>query len=186
MHLIEAYSLYCGLKIDKPIIKEEDIPNFTSEKFIIFNPHSKGESRNYKNWQAVIDKIYSEIKNQNIDIIQIDSSEKEYQGCKKITNISFNQTAWLTNRSLALLGIDSFCMHLASALNKPMLILFGGHHHFKCCGPYFGDSSKQHFFISDLKGNKPTFSQDVGQEYMDQFDPKEIATSFIEKVIKTL
>jgi len=181
MHLIEAYSLYSGLKIDYPLIKQERVEGI-SGKYILFNPHSKGSAKYYKKWQDVISIIKPKLK--EIKIIQIDSLNNEYAGCIKINNISYNQTAWLTNNSLAILGIDSFCMHLASVFDKPMLILFGGHHHFNCCKPYFGDPSKQHFFLPDLKGKKPTFSYDKGQEYMDEFDPKCVAKKFIEIINK--
>jgi ADP-heptose:LPS heptosyltransferase len=185
MHLIEAYSLYSGLKIDHPIIKKEPV-NGIPEKFILFNPHSKGEAKFYYRWAEIISIIKPELDSRNISIIQIDSSEEAYEGCKKIDNITFNQTAWIMNEAICLLGIDSFCMHLASCLNKPMLILFGAHHHFNCCKPYFGDPSIQHFFIADLKGNKPTFSYDKGGEYLNQFDPKDVAEAFIKKIIKKL
>jgi ADP-heptose:LPS heptosyltransferase len=185
MHLIEAYSLYSGLKIDLPIIKQEPVPGVHG-KFVLFNPHSKGEAKNYKKWAEVIQEISPELENKNIKIIQIDSSTITYLGCQKINNITFNQTAWLTDRSLCLLGIDSFCMHLASSLDKPMLILFGGHHHFNCCKPYFGNPCNQHFFFPNMNGNKPTFSYDKGSDYLNQFNPKEVAKAFLEKIINKL
>lgn len=185
MHLIEAYSLYSGLKIDHPLIKQEPIPGIYG-KYILFNPHSKGDAKYYKRWAEVINKITPELKDKNIKIIQVDSSNTTYSGCIKLNNITFNQTAWLTNQSICLLGIDSFCMHLASSFNKPMLILFGGHHHFNCCKPYFGDETIQHFFLPKLKENKPTFSYDKGGEYLNEYDPNHVAEVFIERIIKKL
>ena len=163
MHLIEAYSLYSGLKIDYPIIKQEAVPGI-NYKFILFNPHSKGEAKNYKRWQEVISIIKPELDKENIRILQLDSFDTVYDGCNKVDNITYNQTAWLTNKSICLLGIDSFCMHLASSFNKPMLILFG----------------------ADLKGNKPTYSYDNGGEYLNEFKPEDIAKAFIEKIIQKL
>lgn len=182
MHIIEAYSLYSGLKIDKPFMQSELVDGDFG-KFIFFNPHSRGEAKFYKKWQEVISLISPELKSKNINIIQVDSLDKEYEGCKKIDNITFNQTAWLMEKSIFLLGIDSFCMHLASSFNKPMLILFGVHQCFNCCKPYFGDPNIQHFFLADLKDNRPTYSYEKGGEYMDQFSPEEIAEAFI-KILK--
>lgn len=182
MHIIEAYSLYSGLKIDKPFMQSELVDGDFG-KFIFFNPHSRGEAKFYKKWQEVISLISPELKSKNINIIQVDSLDKEYDGCKKIDNITFNQTAWLMEKSIFLLGIDSFCMHLASSFNKPMLILFGAHQCFNCCKPYFGDPNIQHFFLADLKGNRPTYSYEKGGEYMDQFSPEEVAEAFI-KILK--
>lgn len=185
MHIIEAYSLYSGLKIDKPFMQSELVDGDFG-KFIFFNPHSSGEAKFYKKWQEVISLISPELKAKNINIIQVDSLDKEYDGCKKIDNITFNQTAWLMEKSIFLLGIDSFCMHLASSFNKPMLILFGAHQCFNCCNPYFGDPNIQHFFLADLKGNRPTYSYEKGGEYMDQFDPKSVSEKFIELITKIL
>ena len=185
MHLIEAYSLYSGLKIDHPLIKQDPVDGI-SGKFILFNPHSKGEAKFYYKWPEVISIIKSELDSRNISIIQVDSSEEAYEGCKKINNITFNQTAWLMNEASCLLGIDSFCMHLASCFNKPMLILFGAHHHFNCCKPYFGDETIQHFFLPKLKENKPTFSYDKGGEYLNEYNPNHVAEVFIERIIKKL
>lgn len=185
MHLIEAYSLYSGVKIDHPIISQDPV-NGIDYDFILFNPHSKGEAKNYKKWQEVISIIKPELSKRNIKILQLDSFESVYDGCIKIDNITYNQTAWLTNKSICLLGIDSFCMHLASSFNKPMLILFGAHQCFNCCKPYFGDPSIQHFFLADLKGNKPTYSYDNGGEYLNEFNPEDIAKTFIEKIIQKI
>lgn len=185
MHIIEAYSLYTGLKIDKPAISQEPVEGIP-QKFILFNPHSKGDAKYYKRWQEVISSISLFLKNKNIEIIQIDSLDSNYDGCLKINNISYNQTAWLADKCLALLGIDSFCMHLASSFDKPMLILFGAHHHLNCCKPYFGDPLKQYFFIPDMKDNKPTFSYENGGEYLNQFDPKDVSKTFIEMMAKIL
>lgn len=184
MHLIEAYSLYSGLKIDYPIIKQEPVKGVDG-KFLFFNPHSKGEAKNYKKWNEVIQIIKPELNERNIKIIQVDTFDNIYDGCIKIDNINYNQTAWLINKSIGLLGIDSFCMHLASVFNKPMVILFGGHQCFNCCKPYFGDPLIQHIFVADLKGNKPTYSYDKGSDYLNSFDPKEVAKTLLEKIIKS-
>ena len=99
MHLIEAYSLYSGVKIDHPIISQDSV-NGIDYDFILFNPHSKGEAKNYKKWQEVISIIKPELSKRNTKILQLDSFESVYDGCIKIDNITYNQTAWLTNKSI--------------------------------------------------------------------------------------
>jgi len=184
MHILEVYSLNTALKIDKPEIYEEKINEFDEQKYIIINPYSTAISKNYNKWQQVIDIIHPYLNRQNIKIIQIDNHHREYKFCKKINNISFNQTAFLIKNSLYLIGVDSFCMHLASIYNKKMLILFGGHHYFNCCKPYFGDYENYRFMIADLKNKKPTFSKTIGAEYMNQFDPNTIAQEFLKHFFK--
>lgn len=178
MHILETYALNTGLKIDKPEILEEPINGFSEQNYIVINTYSSATSKNYAKWQEVIDLIYPKLLQNNVSIIQLDNGYKKYKFCKKINNISFNQSAFLIKNCCYLIGIDSFCMHLASIYNKKMLILFGGHHYFNCCKPYFGDYNNYRFMIADLKNKKPTFSKTLGSEYMNQFDPIIIAEEF--------
>lgn len=179
MHIIEAYALNCGLKIDKPEIEEEEVTGIP-ENFILFNPHTKGKNKYYDKWQEVIDIIKPKLDEKNISIIQIDCFDKEYNGCIKIPKLSWNQTAFLTNKCLFLIGIDSFCMHLADSYKKNMIILWGGSADFNTCKPYFGDYNNYKFFIPYLKGNKPTYSFDTGQEFINQHNPQKISESIFE------
>lgn len=181
MHIIEAYALYCGLKIEKPFIHQEKVDG-VEDKFILFNPHSRGEAKNYKKWQQIIDIVKPKAEEKNFKIIQVDSSEKEYSGCQKINNISFNQTAWLTNKCEFLIGIDSFCMHLASTFDKKMFILFGNHHYYNCCKPYFSSAANIYPFIVDLKNKKPTFSYERGGEDFNTIDPSLVANTIIQNI----
>lgn len=179
MHILEIYALNTGLKIDKPEIFEEPINGFSEKKYIVINTYSTAISKNYSKWQEVINLIYPKLSENNISIIQLDNGFQKYKFCTKLNNISFNQSAFLIKNCSYLIGIDSFCMHLASIYNKKMLILFGGHHYFNCCKPYFGDYNNYRFMIADLKNKKPTFSKTLGSEYMNQFDPIIIAKEFV-------
>lgn len=183
MHLLEAYALNCGLKIDKPTITEEEMDGIP-DKFIIFNPHSKGENRFFEKWQETINLIYPELEKRNTSIIQIDSLEKEYDKCKKISNLTWNQTAFLVKKCSLLLGIDSFCMHLASLYDKKMVILYAGNVNFNSTRPYFGDYSNYRFLIPFLKDKKPTYSFNTGKEYINQHNPEKIKEYFMELIDK--
>ena len=62
MHLIETYALNCGLKIEKPHIKIEEI-ELPSKKYITIHSHcEKGPGRNYRNWNNVILELISNNK----------------------------------------------------------------------------------------------------------------------------
>lgn len=176
MHLVETYALSCGVKIEKPLIKELPYSNLP-EKFILFNPHSKGLGRFYNKWQEVIDLIYPFLEFKKISIIQLDFFDKTYNHCLKIQTSSFNQTAFVMSKCSLLLGIDSFCMHLADFYKKPMVILYSGNVEFNNTRPYFGDLNMYKFFIPDLGGLAPFYNPDTAQEYINQHSPKEVSNA---------
>jgi len=179
MHIVEIYALSCGLKIEKPLIKECHCPNLP-EKFIVFNPHSKGLGKFYNKWQEVIDLIHPFLQSKEISIIQIDSSDISYNHCLKIQTSSFSQTAFIINKCSLLLGIDSFCMHLSDHYRKPMVILFGGSINFNNCRPYFGDLNMYKIFIPDMAGLSPFYNPDAAQEYINQHKPEDISNAIMQ------
>ncbi len=183
MHLIETYALACGLKIEKPLIKECFYPGLP-EKFILFNPHSKGLGRFYNKWQEVINLIYPFLESEKISIIQIDSFDKKYNFCTKISESSFNHTAFITSKCSLLLGIDSFCMHLANSYGKPMVILYSATTEFNNSKPYFGDLKLCKFFIPERNGLPAFYGLDAAQEYINQHNPKDISDAVIQLLSK--
>jgi ADP-heptose:LPS heptosyltransferase len=179
MHIIEAYALGAGVKIDRPIFQEEPYDGLP-DKFILLNPHSKGISRFYSKWQDVVNLIQPRLKEQGVSILQLDTEDKAYEGCVKLPPITFNQSFCVVRKSIMLLGIDSFCMHISDALNKPMVILYAGNAPFNHSRPYFGDYAKYRFFIPDMMGKKHTYSFTQGQEYINQHEPEKIAEAVFE------
>ena len=59
MHLVETYALNCGLKIEKPHIKLEEI-ELPEKKYITLHTHcEKGTARDYKNWNNIACLLYT-------------------------------------------------------------------------------------------------------------------------------
>ena len=98
MHLLEQYALACGAKIGKPYIYESFFPlDFTN--YITLHRDANFPSRNYKNWQAVVDILTPILDKYQIKILQV--------GTKKDKPLNRTQSA------LGLTGINqlAFLIH---------------------------------------------------------------------------
>lgn len=177
MHLLEQYALSCGVKIDKPFIETSFFP-LPFEKYIILHASSGMGSKNYDYWQDVVNEflsLHSEFK-----IVQIGGNEDikingVYRLCGK-TNLK--QTAYLIKNCQAIIGNDSFSMHVAGGFNKPIVSLYGIL--FKnCCKPYFGDEDNKFLLEADFSKIKPTFSANENQKRVNEIKPEKIVSSLI-------
>ena len=56
MHFLECYALNCGLKIDKPFIKEQEC-EVPDGDYITFHGAKDFQSKSYDYWQEVVDTI---------------------------------------------------------------------------------------------------------------------------------
>ena len=139
MHLIETYALNCGIKIDKPHIKLEEI-DLPVKKYITLHTYcEKGPARNYKNWNSVTMDLVSN-PNFDFDIIHIGVVESErIIGCNNsyLGKTNFHQLAYLIKNSQLHLGYDSFPAHLASHFSKRMVVLYNSYSQHSY--PYWSD-----------------------------------------------
>ena len=70
MHLLEQYSLSCGIKIDKPHVETSFFP-IDCDKYITLHASSGMEAKNYDYFKDVIDLIHPHLESNNIKIVQI-------------------------------------------------------------------------------------------------------------------
>lgn len=103
-------------------------------KYIVLSPFSRWETKDLP-----IDKCQSIIKaiRKKIDIpIVISSTLKEYEQCLEIAKsidrvyilssvLTIPTLAYLIKNAFAMISVDSFPMHIASAFDTPLLALFG-------------------------------------------------------------
>jgi len=128
--LAEEFANHCQCELGDYHIEFEDIEEGTPDvPYMTFHPGSgKGqwEARRYEDWKEAllnIKKFYPEIK-----VVQIGSSDEplydesdfDFRG-----KTNYQQTATLVKASKLHLSIDTFTMHLAAALDTPLVALFG-------------------------------------------------------------
>ena len=157
MNLIERYALSTGVKIGKPFIYEKFFP-LPFHKYITFQPISKAV-KNYDYWQDVLDDIIPALEEAGIRILQLGGKdEHKFNGPVHLQGLtSLNQAAYLLNRSMLHIGVDSFQAHIAGSFNVPIVALYSNSY-VQNSKPYWGDASKQILLSPDFSKKKPSFS----------------------------
>lgn len=173
MHLLETYSLFCGLKIDKPYVYE----HYTSvpcEKFISFN------KKFYPYYLEVINLIKPELDKRGISIIQVhatpDNADTEI--CV-LDNLTFGQHAYFIKHSLLHFGEDDYIFDLAGHYDIPRVILFSNTFP-GTTKPYWGSPEKERVLFSTGPNKKPSFSLEESQSFVKNIKPEEIAQNIMD------
>jgi hypothetical protein len=176
MHLLEKYSLNCGInpeKLGKPYIYTSYYP-IDSEKYIVIHASSGMNAKNYSYYQDVVDFIFEKINSLGYEIIQI-GGEKDpilnkcinYQGK---TNI--HQTAHILKGASLLIGNDSFSTHMASSFGIPSVSLYSVIQP-EVAGPYW-KNGKQFTIMAPLNGKKPKYSAEDPEMVINKIKPEQI------------
>ena len=129
MNLLETYSSSCGLKYKKPDIHQHLYP-ITTNKYIIF--HGGGGNGNfpsklYDYWNVVIDFLREPLKKNGYTIYQIGAKDEiQIDGCVSLLGkTSYSQVNYLINNASLVFGNDSFSLHVAGMLDKPIVGVYG-------------------------------------------------------------
>jgi heptosyltransferase-3 len=128
----EPGHLYINIKnVNKNVLKRFEIE---SKKYIIIHPTSRWS---YKEWQ--IDKwreVIKYLKNSNFEIlITCGPDKKEIEKVKKIADglnvkitegkTTLRELAFLIKNAEFFIGVDTAAMHIAAAVQTPVIALFG-------------------------------------------------------------
>lgn len=182
-HLLSAYALSCGVKINKPQIQDTYFPlNFS--KYITLHASSGMESKNYDYYTDVVGEILPYLEKNNIKIIQIgDKKDKPIPGCENFLGATnLKQTFFLIKNSMLVFGNDSFSAHVAGIYDVPLVclysILFS-----ECCKPFFGSPKKQILIDSPRSGKNPSFSAQERPKTVNEIMPEKVASSVL-KLLK--
>lgn len=171
--LANTYSLSTGLKINKPHINLLPFP-LPFDKFLVFHNSSGNESKNYDYFQVVIDFIKPILDKNNIHIVQLGGAEDKPLG--QVLNLqgktSIAQTNYILNNSLLLIANDSMLGHIAGALNKNVVILYGptsatAH------GPFWRGNDTI-LIESHRNGNLPSYSFNENPKTINLIKPEEV------------
>jgi hypothetical protein len=182
MHILEQYSLNCGLKIGKPFIYKKFYP-LPFDKYITFNPFGKFNSRKYSYWQDVVDILHPVLSDHNIKIIQLGGKdEPNYTGCYNAAGITnLNQSAYIISNSLLHFGVDSFPVHAASAFDKKIVALYCNMYASQS-KPYWSKEEDVSLIQADLKGKKPSYAPEENPKTIDSIKPELIANEILKKL----
>jgi len=176
MHLLNCYSLNCGLKIDKPFILEKFFP-LNIDNFITFEPKGVFPSRQYDYWDDVINILQPILDREGIKILQIGPTQDDYK-FPRVYNVSgqasANQIAYILSNSLLHLGSDSFFNHLASHYNKKIVSLFSDSPPDNN-GPFFSKPEDLSLLTPRFKNRKYSYSMEEDDKAINTIKPEDIA-----------
>jgi|LauGreDrversion4_2_1035121.scaffolds.fasta_scaffold00402_19 hypothetical protein len=184
MHLIEKYSLNCGInpsKLDKGEIFSSYYP-LPFDKYIVFHASSGMPAKNYSYYQDVIDFIYEAATKNGYGFVQIGGAEdKNLNRCLNLngkTNIF--QTSFILKNAALLVANDSFSTHVCSSYGTPSISLYSVIQP-QVAGPYW-NNGKQLTLMAPLNENKPTYSREDPERIVDNIKPEDIINN-IQKLL---
>ena len=182
MKIIDSYATLTGSKIASPYIYESYFP-LNIGKYITIQSHTQFDSRNYSYWQEVIDALIPILQKNKISLLQVGVA-----GDPTLMNIdsiigktTINQLAHVIKNSVAHIGPDSLCTHLASYYDKPIVALFSSNH-VEISKPVFGNPKNLKAIESYLReGNKkPSFSSNESPKTINLIKPEEICKALLD------
>lgn len=175
MHLIEQYALGCGVKIDKPSIEECFYP-IPFNKYITLHASSGMAAKNYDYYSDVMRLLKPYLDKEGIEVIQIGAkSDNAVSYCHNYNGeTTLKQTFYIIKNSLLHFGNDSFSTHVAAGYDIPLLSLYSVLYK-ECCGPYFGDKSKQITLEPKRKNGKCSFSDKENPKTVNKISPEKVA-----------
>ena len=176
MHLIEKYSLNCGIspkKLKQPYIYTSYYPIGT-EKYLVIHPSSGMQSKNYSYYQDIVDFIYDEVTAQGYSIVQI--GEAKDQNLSKCINLqgktNIHQTCYILKNASMFIGNDSFSTHVCSSYRVPSVSLYSVIQP-EVSGPYW-NNGRQFTIMSPLSTKKPKYSNEDPDKDINKIKPEQI------------
>jgi len=182
MHIIESYATSCGAKISKPYIYEKFFP-IAIDKYITLQTVSAPESKKYDYWQEVVDLILPALSSRGIGIVQVgDQNDNPLVGCYlTMGQASPNQVAYILSHSKLHLSVDDLTMDIASRNGTKTVTLFSNSLPSQS-GPYWTDDSDHTSLMSDLKGDKPSYSRDESPKSINTIMPSVVAEAVCDQL----
>tara|TARA_R100000231_G_scaffold116821_1_gene87058 strand:- start:104 stop:1228 length:1125 start_codon:yes stop_codon:yes gene_type:complete len=177
-HLAEEYAKSCGVKIGKPVLKPHYYP-VLHDKYITIHNDKKVQAKEYDLFPDVIKLLKPHLN--DIKIIQIGAhGEQTIEGVDEhIPTNTLKQSSYIINKGLGHFGIDSVPVHIASALDKPVVGIYS-HTYANTCSPLWNKESKAITIESDRGGKKPSFSLEEQPKTINLIKPEKIAQSVLD------
>ena len=178
MHILEHFSLNCGLKSSKAFIQEDYIP-VPFDRFICINNDSSIDSFTYSYWSDVFDIIKPYLEKSNIKILQIGGPKDQLlPSCEDYRHIQTrHQGAYIINKAQLFIGSDIFYSNIASHFGTPGVLLYGPIPP-SCTKPYWNEDN----FEILCENDKFSYSSKELHKTIDKIKPESIANAILKKL----
>lgn len=183
-HLVEVYAKDLGVKIGKPIFNPHFYP-ILEENYITIHTDNKIPSKHYDYWEEVVLLVKKEAP--EINFIQIGTgNEPEIKTVDNFVKTnSIKQSAYIIQKSIMHVGIDSMPVHIASSFNKKIVSIYS-HTYASTCGPVWSDTDLVTIIESDRNGDKPSFSLKEDPKSINLIKPEQISNAILKNLGKNL
>lgn len=176
-HLIEEYAKCLGVKISRPKILSHYFP-ISVNKYITIQTTSKFQSRDYSHWSQVVYLLKKYLD--DICIVQVGEKDNPLAGDIDLDlrgKTTIKQLFYIVEKSILHVGIDSLCIHVASAYNKPIVGLYSNMWA-KNSGPIWRSASS--CIDSPKDGNKASYSIEEDPKTINNILPEDVAEEVLE------
>jgi hypothetical protein len=177
-HLAEEYGKSLGVRMGKPFLNPHFIP-IPCERFITIHNDKKVPAKRYSLWKEVVELLKTRLG--DIKIIQIGAKGEEKIDCVDyhLPTDTLKQCSYIISKSLCHVGIDSVPVHIASALDKPIVSIYS-HIYPSIARPLWNKKSPYKTLESHRNGNKPSYSMEENPQTINFIKPEEIANSVLD------
>ena len=176
-HLIEEYAKCLGVKVSRPKLSSHYFP-INADKYITIQTTNKFQSRDYAHWDQVVYLLKKYIG--DISIVQVGEKENPLAGDIDLDlrgKTTIKQLCYVMEKTTLHVGIDSLCVHLASAYNKPIVGLYSNMWTTNS-GPVWSSTST--CINSPKDGNKASYSIEEDPKTIDNILPEDVAQDTLE------
>jgi glycosyltransferase involved in cell wall biosynthesis len=144
VRLCDLYHLICEVEPENPMVNPVNPEIPLPEEYVVVNSAGASPYRIYGRMGEVVNDW-------DVPIVQIGAVTDPI--CKGAIDLrgklSYRNSAWVMKNALAAICIDSFCSHLAGAVNTPSVVLFGPAPP-RTTAPHYVDSGDAIFIVPNL------------------------------------
>jgi len=180
-HIAEEYAKSLGVRIGNPVFFTHFYP-VLPEKFITFHTNSeKVPARHYDHWPIALNLIKDRLSPRGIKIVQVGGpKDPPFDQCDQNTlGASFRQMGYVIEKSMLHLGIDSLPVHMASALDIPIVALYSNIFP-ECSSPLWNVKSNIRCLSPDFSSIKPSFAVNESPKRVNEISPEEVASTVLD------
>jgi hypothetical protein len=184
MHVLESYALQNDLKIDTPHLYEKFFPLAIDDYITIDTSSLNTSAMAYDHWQLVVNLISPILEKEDIKIMQLGTNAcRPLSGCyNTLGQCNFNQKSYVINKSLLHASSNNEASHLASAYNKPLVVLFPNNCYVSQFEPYWSNPSNVEICQAEPKHPRPTYAPSESPKSINDIKPEDVA----EKILRQL
>jgi len=173
MNFLDSITSSSGLKSSKPSIEKSFFP-LVADKYITVNTENH-QSKQWDHFQEFINLVKPSLVKEGIKIVELGWNDITTQNIDHvIKNIDPKNAAYILERSLAHVGVESFLTQLSSFYKVPLISLYSNTSK-TFCPPLWGEKGLSTLIESHRKGALPTYAGEENPKTINFISPEEVA-----------